>query len=129
MVNVVPTYLLILFWVDIYPFLSKTISHPSSLPLVLVYILTSPKLQIANNASPLKPKDYKFYKSSNSLILEVAPLFPNNLKSFSLIPTPLSLIIISFNPYSLRMISIFLDSASILFSINSLIQEAKLEMI
>jgi len=81
------------------------------------------KEAIEAKASPLKPKEYRSYKSSIFFILLVACLKNDLSTSLDKIPLPLSVILICFFPPSTMSITICVAPASMEFSINSLVTE------
>ena len=91
--------------------------------LVLVVISNFDTAEIDANASPLKPREYKSYKSSIFLILLVACLKNDFSTSLEGIPIPLSVILIRLFPPSIISMEILFAPASMEFSISSFTTE------
>ena len=84
-----------------------------------VFNMTSDTAAIEGRASPLKPREDIFHKSSSVYNLLVACLWKANGASSLFIPIPLSVTIISRIPASFKSILIFVALASTEFSTNS----------
>ena len=102
---------------------SNTTLVPKGSSLVFVIISKRDTEDMEARASPLKPSEYKSYKSSIFFILLVACLKNDLSTSLDKIPSPLSVILICFLPPSTISITICVELASIEFSINSLVTE------